>query len=110
VTKLDVLTGQPKLSVATRYRGNDEAVFETYPYHQSVLHHAVGEYEELPGWTEDITEARSESDLPPTAREYLDYIADFIGVPVALVGVGPGREQVIWTETPSVAVPTGAQA
>jgi adenylosuccinate synthase len=104
VTKLDVLTGQPRLSVATRYRGEDEAVFETYPYHQSILHHAVGEYEELPGWTEDISEARSESDLPQAAREYLDYIADFVGVPVALIGVGPGREQVIWTETPSVAV------
>jgi adenylosuccinate synthase len=105
VTKLDVLTGQPRLFVATRYRGEDEAVFETYPYHQSILHHASGEYEELPGWAEDISEARSESDLPQAAREYLDYISDFVGVPVALIGVGPGREQVIWTETPSVASP-----
>jgi len=108
VTKLDVLTGQETLKVATRYRGEDEAVFETYPYHQSVLHHAHGEYEELPGWSEDITEARSESDLPQTAREYLDYIADFVGVPVALIGVGPGREQVIWTKTPSVTTPVPA--
>ena len=110
VTKLDVLTGQPRLMVATRYRGNDEAVFETYPYHQSVLHHAVGEYEELPGWTEDISEARSESDLPQAAREYLDYVAEFVGVPVALIGVGPGREQVIWTETPSLASPAASPA
>jgi adenylosuccinate synthase len=108
VTKLDVLTGQPRLFVATRYRGPDEAVFDSYPYHQSILHHATGEYEELPGWTEDITECRSESELPQAAREYLDYIADFVGVPVALIGVGPGREQVIWTGTPSVAVPTPA--
>jgi len=108
VTKLDVLTGQPRLFVATRYRGGDEAVFETYPYHQSVLHHASGEYEELPGWSEDITECRSESDLPQTAREYLDYVADFTGVPIALIGVGPGREQVIWTGTPSLASPAAA--
>jgi adenylosuccinate synthase len=108
VTKLDVLTGQPRLFVATRYRGEDEAIFETYPYHQSVLFHSTGEYEELPGWTEDITEARSESDLPQAAREYLDYIADFVGVPIALIGVGPGREQVIWTQTPSVASPIQA--
>ncbi|MFL5845150.1 MAG: adenylosuccinate synthase [Solirubrobacteraceae bacterium] len=105
VTKLDVLTGQETLKVATRYRGGDEAVFETYPYHQSVLHHAHGEYEELPGWAEDITEARTEADLPQTAREYLEYIADFVGVPISLIGVGPGREQVIWTKTPSVAAP-----
>src|SRR4051794_525834 len=108
VTKLDVLTGQPRIFVGTRYRGEDEALFETYPYHQSVLFRAKGEYEELPGWTEDITECRSESDLPQAAREYLDYISEFIGVPVALIGVGPGREQVIWTGTPSVAAPVAA--
>ena len=72
------------------------------------LFRAKGVYEELPGWTEDITECRSESDLPQAAREYLDYISDFIGVPVALIGVGPGREQVIWTGTPSVAAPVAA--
>ena len=32
------------------------------------------------------------------AREYLDFIADFIGVPIVLVGVGPGREQIISTD------------
>jgi adenylosuccinate synthase len=108
VTKLDVLSGQERIKVATRYRGEDEAIFETYPYHQSVLHHAHGEYEELPGWSEDITECRTEVDLPQAAREYLDYIAEFTGVPVALIGVGPDREQVIWTETPSLAVPLPA--
>jgi adenylosuccinate synthase len=108
VTKLDVLTGQERIRVATRYRGEDEAVFETYPYHQSVLHHATGDYEELPGWSEDITECRSESDLPQAAREYQEFIAEFTGVPVALIGVGPGREQVIWTGLPSVAAPVSA--
>jgi adenylosuccinate synthase len=62
------------------------------------MHQAVGEYERLPGWDEDITECRDERDLPQNARDYLQYIADFVGVPIALIGVGPGREQVIWTE------------
>ena len=39
---------------------------------------------------------RSEADLPPQARAYLDYIAEFVGVPIRLVGVGPDREQVVW--------------
>jgi adenylosuccinate synthase len=104
ITKLDVLSGLDRISVATRYRGEDEAIFETYPYHQSILHHASGEYEQLAGWDDDLSECRSESDLPQAAREYLDYIAEHTGVPVALVGVGPGREQVIWTGTPSIAV------
>ena len=62
------------------------------------MHKAAGEYEQLPGWDEDIGDCRDESDLPQAARDYLAYISDFIGVPVALIGVGPGRDQVIWTE------------
>jgi adenylosuccinate synthase len=62
------------------------------------MHQAVGEYERLPGWSEDITEVRDERDLPQAARDYLAYIADFIGVPIALIGVGPGRDQIIWTD------------
>jgi len=101
VTKLDVLSGFDKIKVCTQYRGEEDAVFKTFPYHQSVLHHAVGEYEELEGWTEDITGARTLEELPQAARDYLKYIEDQTGVPVVLVGVGPGREQVIWTEAAS---------
>jgi adenylosuccinate synthase len=97
ITKLDVLTGLGSLNVATRYRGPGEARFDQYPYHQTVMHHAVGEYEQLPGWEEDISDVREESDLPQAVRDYLAFVADFVGVPVGLVGVGPGREQVIWT-------------
>ena len=61
------------------------------------MHNATGEYEQLPGWDEDITACRDEAELPRAARDYLAYIADAVGVPVALVGVGPGRDEVIWT-------------
>jgi adenylosuccinate synthase len=98
VTKLDVLSGLERLYVCTRYRGAEGAEFDVFPYHQTVLHHASGEYEELPGWEEDLGEARSEEDLPQAARDYLSFISEFVGVPVVLVGVGPGREQVIWTQ------------
>ncbi len=98
VTKLDVLSGLGSLRVCTRYRSSNEASFDHFPYHQSVLHHAGGEYEELPGWDEDITECRSEEELPQNARDYLAYLAEWVGVPIALISVGPGREQVIWTE------------
>jgi adenylosuccinate synthase len=63
-----------------------------------VLHHASGEYIEMPGFKEDLSECRSESDLPQAARDYLRFVAEFVGVPIVLVGVGPGREQVIWTD------------
>ena len=97
ITKLDVLSGIDPLPVAVRYLGPDGATFDTFPYHQSIVHKAEGDYEELPGWEEDIVGARGLEDLPQAARDYLDYISEFVGVPVTLVSVGPSRDQVIWT-------------
>jgi adenylosuccinate synthase len=98
ITKLDVLSGIGPLRVAVRYRSKEGAELDTFPYHQSILHSATAEYEELPGFDLDLTACRSAADLPQEARDYLGFIADFVGVPVRLVGVGPDREQVIWLE------------
>jgi adenylosuccinate synthase len=101
ITKLDVLAGLDSIRVCVRYRGPEGAEFDHFPYHQTVLHHAAGEYIEMSGFTEDLSDCRAESELPAQAREYLQFVAEFVGVPIALVGVGPGREQVIWTEASS---------
>ncbi|MDQ3676576.1 MAG: adenylosuccinate synthase [Actinomycetota bacterium] len=98
ITKLDVLSGFHKIKVCMTYSGPDGAEFHSFPYHQSVLHHARGEYIELAGWKEDITECRSPAELPAAARAYLEFIAEQVQVPVVLVGVGPGRDQVIWMQ------------
>src|SRR3954463_3042696 len=98
ITKLDVLSGHDRLPVCTKYRSAEGAVFERFPYHQSVLHHVTPIYEDLRGWQEDITECRSEAELPDAARAYVEFIAEFIGVPAMLLGVGPGRDQVVWTK------------
>jgi len=98
ITKLDVLSGFDRIGVCTSYRGADGAEFEDFPYHQTVLHHTTAELTELPGWKEDLGDCRTLADLPAAAREYLDFIAEHTGAPVAMVGVGPGREQVIWTD------------
>jgi len=98
ITKLDVLSGLGPLRVCTRYRTPNGASFDEFPYHQTVLHHAGGEYDELPGWDDDLTECRSEDELPQAARDYLAFVADYVGVPIALISVGPGRDQIIWTE------------
>ncbi|MCW3066854.1 MAG: adenylosuccinate synthetase [Solirubrobacterales bacterium] len=110
VTKLDVLSGLEELYVCTRYRGAEGAEFDVFPYHQTVLHHATGEYETVPGWEEDLGECRTEAELPQAARDYLAAISDFVGVPVVLVGVGPGREQVIWTEAAQHTIAANALA
>jgi adenylosuccinate synthase len=98
ITKLDVLSGLDRIQVCTSYRGVEGPVFEDFPYHQTVLHHAEAELTELRGWEEDLGECRTISDLPEAAREYLEFVAEHSGAPVALVGVGPGREQVLWTD------------
>jgi adenylosuccinate synthase len=96
VTKLDVLSGIDPLRVAVRYRSNEGAVFEEFPYHQSILHSASAEYEDMPGFEGEIGDCRTEADLPREARDYLRFISDFVGVPIRVVGVGPDREQVVW--------------
>ncbi len=96
ITKLDVLSGLETLRLAVRYRSREGAIFDSFPYHQSILHSAEPEYEDMPGFDADLSVCRGEDDLPPQARAYLDFIADFAGVPVRLVGVGPGRDEVVW--------------
>jgi adenylosuccinate synthase len=95
ITKLDVLAGLDPIRVAVRYRSSEGAVLEEFPYHQTVLHGASPEYQDLPGFTEDIGDCRRDEDLPEAAREYIRFIEDFVGVPVNFVGVGPGREQMV---------------
>jgi adenylosuccinate synthase len=96
ITKLDVLSGIGPLRVAVRYRSKEGAVLDSFPYHQSILHSATPEYEELPGFDANIEECREEADLPQAARDYLGFISDFVKVPIRLVGVGPDRDQVVW--------------
>jgi adenylosuccinate synthase len=98
VTKLDVLSGLDRIQVCTSYQGAEGATFDDFPYHQTVLHHTTAGLTELSGWSAELGECRTVSDLPEGAREYLDFIAEHVGAPVTLVGVGPGREQVIWTD------------
>ncbi len=97
LTKLDVLTGIDPLFVGVRYLGPEGATFDEFPYHQSIVHKVTGDLVELPGWHEDISGVRSIEDLPANAQSYLEFISDYLGIPVVMVGVGPGREEMIWT-------------
>jgi adenylosuccinate synthase len=92
VTKLDVLSGFETVKVCTAYRAGDET-FDDVPPHQSLFHDAEPVYEELDGWDEDLTGARTAEDLPKAARAYLERIVELVEVPIGVVSVGPGREQ-----------------
>jgi adenylosuccinate synthase len=94
ITKLDVLDGLDRLKVCVAYDHDGERV-TSLPYHQSVLHKVTPIYEELPGWTDTISTATEPGQLPPQARDYIAFLQEQVGVPIRVVGVGPGREQYV---------------
>lgn len=96
LTKLDVLSGLERLEVAVAYERDGERT-EVFPaeFGLEALAQWKPVHEELEGWTEDISGARRRGDLPPAARDYVELIEEQVGVPITLIGVGPGREQAI---------------
>ncbi|BBA98247.1 putative adenylosuccinate synthetase [Actinacidiphila reveromycinica] len=94
LTKLDILTGWERVPVCVAYEIDGRRV-EELPYSQSDFHHAKPIYEYLPGWSEDITGAKSLDDLPKNAREYVRALEEMSGAPISAIGVGPGRNQTI---------------
>ena len=94
VTKLDVLGGLPTVRICTAYRHGSETI-ERFPSDPQVLEDCEPLYEELPGWSEDISGAEHLGDLPAAARAYLARVADLLGVPVGIVSVGDERGQTI---------------
>jgi adenylosuccinate synthase len=94
LTKLDVLSGLERIPVCVGYRVGGE-VADEMPVSQTDFHHAEPVYEELPGWSEDITEVKSFDDLPKNAQSYVKALEDMSGAPISAIGVGPGREQTL---------------
>jgi adenylosuccinate synthase len=94
LTKLDVLDTFETVRVCVAYEANGER-FTHPPYHQSTFHQVTPVYEELPGWSTDLTGVTSPSDMPRAARDYVEFLSAQVGVDVRLVGVGPGREQFV---------------
>ena len=94
MTKLDVLTGHETIPVCVAYDVDGERT-EEMPLTQSGFHHAQPVYEELPGWSEDITGVRRFEDLPVNAQRYVERIEELARVRVSAIGVGAGREATI---------------
>jgi adenylosuccinate synthase len=94
LTKLDVLSGFETVKVCVEYR-TGEVRWDDVPSTQTYFHRAEPVWEELPGWTEDLSEVRTFEDLPVAAQRYVRFLEELGGVPVSMVGVGPAREQTV---------------
>jgi adenylosuccinate synthase len=97
LTKLDVLSGLPTVHLCAAYLAGGKSYSEL-PRGPSDLapYHPV--YESMPGWSDDISGARSLADLPPAARHYVARIEELTGVPVSLISVGSERGQIVRAE------------
>jgi adenylosuccinate synthase len=94
LTKLDVLTGWERIPVCVGYRVNGTR-YEIMPLTQSDFARAEPIYEELDGWTEDITTCRNFDDLPKNTQAYVNRLEELCGARISGIGVGPSREQSI---------------
>jgi len=94
LTKLDVLTGMDTLRIGIRYK-HDGKTYDSFPADLGIVELCEVEYEEMPGWTEDISNAKKFEDLPSSAQNYVKRIEELMGVPATFIGVGPNRDQMI---------------
>ncbi len=94
IVKLDVLDQLDEIKVCVGYEHEGQRI-DDFPYHQTVLHKVKPIYETLPGWKTDLTKVTDRSELPKQADEYLTFIEEQCAMPVTMVGVGPGRKQVL---------------
>jgi len=92
LNSLDVLSGLETVKICTAYSFRGE-LMEHYPANLSLLEECEAVYEELPGWSEDITNAKSLSDLPENTRRFVDRVAELTGIPIAIFSVGRNRDQ-----------------
>jgi adenylosuccinate synthase len=94
LTKLDVLTGWDQIPVCVAYDIDGERTSEL-PMTQTGFHHAKPVYELVPGWTEDLSSARTLTDLPKAARAYVEFLEERSGARISAIGVGPERDETI---------------
>ena len=94
LTKLDVLTGLSEVKIGRAYM-HDGKVMKTMPSCLKTMSEIEVVYETMPGWTEDISKARTFEDLPENARRYVLRVQELLGVPVRWIGCGANRLDMI---------------
>ncbi|HAM79190.1 adenylosuccinate synthase [Ornithinibacillus bavariensis] len=92
LNSLDVLTGieTVKICVAYKYKGE---IINEYPASLQILEACEPVYEEMPGWTEDITNVKNLDELPANARHYVNRVSQLTHIPLTTFSVGPDRAQ-----------------
>ena len=99
LTKLDVLSGLETIKICTGYTLDGQPTRRIPPI-ADVFDRVVPVYEEHPGWDEDLSGVTSVEDLPANAAAYVRRLEELVGVSVAILSTGPGREQTVVLDEP----------
>lgn len=97
LTRLDILDGLKKLQLCVGYKYKGE-VLQEFPASLKVLAQCEPVYEEMDGWTEDTSRAKSYDALPEPAKRYIKRISEVSGVGFSIISVGPKRDQTIFLD------------
>ena len=99
VTKLDVLSGQESIRVATAYEA-DGRQFRAMPSNIRTVEKVKPLYEDINGWQEEISGVRTLEELPVEARDYIRRIEDLTETQAAIISVGPARNETLLLKNP----------
>jgi adenylosuccinate synthase len=94
LTKIDVLSGLPTIRVCTGYAHQGQQ-YDEVPASVHVIERLTPVYEDLPGWSEPLTDIRSLDALPLNARRYVERVEQLVNIPIKMISVGAGREETI---------------
>ena len=93
LNSIDVLSGLETVKICTAYKNAEGELIYHYPASLKELAQCTPVYEELPGWSEDITGCRTLEELPENARNYVRRVQETVGVRISTFSVGPDRNQ-----------------
>jgi adenylosuccinate synthase len=99
ITKLDVLSGQSTIKIATSYESEGKK-YNAMPSNIRITERVKPVYEDIAGWQDEIGNARDFDDLPQPARDYIKRIEDITETPAAIISVGPDRDETLLLKNP----------
>jgi len=99
LTKLDILDDFEEIPVAVAYT-HQGTELESFPASQSILENIKVQYKVLPGWKTKTSGTKKFEDLPENARKCVEFVEEFVGVPIKYIGTGPAREHMGYREGP----------
>lgn len=96
INKFDTLSGIGNLKVCTAYRKSEGTILKDFPVTLEELADCSPVYEEIEGYDGDLSQCRTYDDLPEKCKAYVSRLEELCGCPITILGVGPGRDQVIF--------------